>query len=176
MPRGSKPGEGNRGGGRKKGKLNKATIERAALAERITAEAAMSGKKLGKELIEEFAVMFGGLAAAVQPEGTGPNGQVTRPDVLNWIGTKQESAFERYSKLALKAASDLAEYQSPKLVPLHMASPAPESRGPIRKRFTINIFDHQGRPAPRAIRVGPTPATSPASGTDLSRDRGRGDD
>jgi hypothetical protein len=175
MPRGSKPGEGNRGGGRKKGKLNKTTIERAALAERIMAEAAMSGKKLGKELIEEFAVMFGGLAAAVQPVGTGPNGHVTRPDVLNWIGTKQESAFERYSKLALKAASDLAEYQSPKLAPVHMASPALDSRGPIRKRFTISIFDSQGRPAPRHIETKPTPATSPAFGANSS-DRGRDGD
>jgi hypothetical protein len=166
MPRGSKPGEGNRGGGRKKGKLNKATIEKAFLAERIMAEAAMSGKKLGKELIEEFAVMFGGLAAAVQPEGTGPNGQVTRPDVLKWIGTKQESAFERYSKLALKAATDLAEYQSPKLAPVHVAAPAPDNRGPIRKRFTINIFDSQGRPAPRYITVNRRPCHGESHGSD----------
>jgi hypothetical protein len=34
--------------------------------------------------------------------------------VDRWLGTKEEAAFERYSKLALKAASDLADYQSPK--------------------------------------------------------------
>jgi hypothetical protein len=117
-------------------------------------EAAMSGKKLGKEMIEEFAVMFGGLAAAVQPIGTGPNGQVTKADVVDlWLGTKEEAAFERYSKLALKAAGDLADYQSPKFSPVQVAAPPPTARSPIVKKFTFSIFDHNGRPAPRHIDV-----------------------
>jgi hypothetical protein len=124
-------------------------------------EAAMSGKKLGKEMIEEFAVMFGGLAAAVQPVGTGPNNQVTKTDVQAWLGTKDEQAFERYAKLALKAAGDLADYQSPKFAPVQVAAPPPENRGPIKKKFTINIFDHLGRPAPRHIDVSQARAKVP---------------
>jgi hypothetical protein len=70
-----------------KGQPNKVTIEKAIVAERIMQEATMSGRKLGKEMIEEFAVMFGGLAAAVQPVGTGPAGQVTTLDIDKWLGT-----------------------------------------------------------------------------------------
>ena len=47
--------------GERGGVPNKATLERTAVAERVMQEAAMSGKKLGKPMIEEFAVMFGGL-------------------------------------------------------------------------------------------------------------------
>jgi hypothetical protein len=142
------------GAGRKHGP-NKATIEKAIIAQRVMNEAAMSGKKLGKEMIEEFAVMFGGLASAVQPVGTGPDGQVTKPDVQRWLGTVEEAAFERYSKLALKAASDLADYQSPKIAPVHVVAAAPEARGPQKKRFSVGIFDGQGRPAPKQITVKP---------------------
>jgi hypothetical protein len=151
MPRGAMPGE--RRGGRTKGQPNKATIEKSIVAERVMQEAAMSGRKLGKEMIEEFAVMFGGLAAAVQPVGTGPAGQVTKLDIDKWLGTKLETAFERYSKLALKAATELADFQSPRFAPVSAPAPPPDRRGPIRKKFTINIFDHQGRPAPRHIDV-----------------------
>jgi hypothetical protein len=83
---------GERRGGRTKGQPNKATIEKSIVAERVMQEAAMSGRKLGKETIEEFAVMFGSIAAAVQPVGTAPAGQVTKLDIDKWLGTKLEKA------------------------------------------------------------------------------------
>jgi hypothetical protein len=127
MPRGAKLGE--RRGGRVKGRLNKATIKRSIVAEWIMQEVAMSGRKLRKEMIEDFAVMFGGLAAAVQPVGTGPAGQVTRPDLDKWLGSKHETAFKRYSKLALKAATELADFQSPRFAPI--SAPSPQLTLPI---------------------------------------------
>jgi hypothetical protein len=155
MARGSKPGEGNRGGGRKPGQQNRATIERAALAERIISEAeGKPGRKLGREMLEDFATMFGGLAAAFQPTGTGPGGAMTPGDLEQWAKSYKEPLFEKYAKLAAKCANDFADFQSPRLGRIQTAAPAPEARGPVRKRFTINIFEN-GKPAARAIDVKP---------------------
>jgi hypothetical protein len=152
MPRGAMPGE--RRGGRKKGKPNKATLERAALAERIIAEQqGKPGRKLGKELLEDFALMFGSLAASFQPIGTGANGVVTRDDVRKWAASPDEPYFEKYAKLAAKCAGDFADFQSPRLGRVQVAEPSPKPGVPTVKRFTIRIFDHNGRPAARSIDV-----------------------
>jgi hypothetical protein len=144
MPRGSKPGE--RRGGRRKGAKNKATLERAVVAERIMNQTQMAGRKLGKEVLEEFMIVFSGIAAAHQP--------ASAAEIAAWSNSPREAMFEKYAKLAVKAAHDLADFQSPKLAAVHIAAPAPT--GPMKKKFTINIFDHQGRPAPRHIDVKPT--------------------
>ena len=69
---------GERRGGRAKGQPNKASIERATITERIIGEAeGKPGRKLGRELLEELARMFGGLATGFQPVGTGSGGAVT---------------------------------------------------------------------------------------------------
>jgi hypothetical protein len=154
MPRGAKPGE--RRGGRAKGTVNRATVERALVAERIINEASMAGRKLGKERLEEFMEIFGGLAGAFQPQGTGPGEKVTPQDLEAWAKSYKEPMFEKYAKLAFKAASDLADFQSPKFAPVHVAAPPPEKRARIEKRFTLSIFDHKGRPAPRHIHVKPS--------------------
>jgi hypothetical protein len=155
MPRGAKPGE-RRGGGRKKGQPNRATIEKAALAERILAEqAGRPGQKLGREVLEEFMNMFGGIAGAFQPTPATPGGPISPDDLQRWAASKDEPMFEKYAKLALKAATELADFQSPKFAPVHVAAPAPEARGPLKRKFTISIFDGQGRPAPRHITVKP---------------------
>jgi hypothetical protein len=151
MPRGSKPGE--RCGGRRRATKNKATLERALVNERVMNESQMKGRKLGKEVLEEFMLMFSGLAAAFQPAATGPTGKVTPEDLQRWASGKNEVMFEKYSKLAMKAAHDLAEYQSPKLAAVHVVAPPPAPTGPIIKKFTIHIFDDQGRPALRHIDV-----------------------
>lgn len=167
MPRGAKPGE-RRGGGRKPNQRNRATLQREQLAEHMKiAEAEIeemrAGKKMAKTVLEEFMVMFSGLAAAFQPLGTGPSGTVTAADMEAWAGSKREGAFERYAKLAMKTASDLADYQSPKFAAVHVAAPPPE-RGQVKKKFTIGIFDNQGRKAPRHIDVKATRVvTKPAS-------------
>jgi hypothetical protein len=158
MPRGAKPGTRN-GGGSKKGQKYRKTIEREILAERVMNEAAMSGKKLGKEVLEEFMVLFMGVAAKFQP--TAPTEQALQV----WAKSANEPMFEKYAKLALKAASDLAAYQSPKLAAVQVVAPPPE-RGAVKKRFTVGIFDGQGRPAPRHIDVvATTSVTKPAKGT-----------
>ena len=139
--------------GRKPGGLNRATIEKAALAERIVAEAqGKPGRKLGREMLEDFATMFGGLAAAFQPVGTGPDGALMQTDLEAWAKSYKEPLFEKYAKLAVKCADAFADFQSPRLGRLQTAAPAPEARGPIKKRFTIRIFEN-GRPAARHVVV-----------------------
>lgn len=154
MPRGAKPGQ--RHGGRAKGTPNKATRERAAIAARIADEAAMQGKKLGKEVIEEFMTLFMGMAAAFQP----PAEARGNPALLEqWAKSYRQPLFEKYSKHGLKAACELASFQSPKLAAVQVVAPPPE-RGAVRKKFTVAIFDGQGRPAPRHIDVKPTKVTT----------------
>jgi hypothetical protein len=151
--------------GRKKGKTgpNKATIERAALAERIIAEAAgKPGRKLGRELVEEFAVMFAGLAAMFQPTSA-MGGPLTATDVEAWAKSYREPLFEKYAKLAARCANDFADFQSPRMSRVQVAAPAPEARGQVKKKFTVGIFDGQGRKAPRHITVKPNSSvTAPA--------------
>src|ERR1700722_19027732 len=125
MPRGSKPGE--RRGGRAKGQPNKASIERAAIAERIIAEAeGKPGRKLGRELLEELALVFGGLASAFQPVATGPGGILTPTDLESWAKSYKEPLFEKYAKLAAKCADAFADFQSPRLGRLQVAAPPPD--------------------------------------------------
>lgn len=152
MPRGAKPGE-RRGGGIKKGQKQKRTLERAALAERVLAEAAgKPGRKLGRELIEEFAVMFAGLAAAFQPHPSVQGAPLSQADMEVWAKSYKEPLFEKYAKLAAKCANDFADFQSPRMSRVQVAAPAPDP-GSRKKKFTVGIFDGQGRPAPRHIDV-----------------------
>jgi hypothetical protein len=157
--------------GRKSGGRNRATIEKTALAERIVAEAkGKPGRKLGREMLEEFATMFGGLAAAFQPVGTGPNGTLTTEDLKSWAESYKEPLFEKYAKLAAKCADAFADFQSPRLGRVLMAAPPQDPPGPIKKKFTINIFDHLGRPAPRHIVVNPAKDTVTSGDHDRTAD------
>jgi hypothetical protein len=150
---------GKKTGGRVKGVPNKASIEKAVLAERIMAEAAgQPGRKLGRELLEDFAVMFAGLAGMFQPSHRNPKVPKEVPlepeDVEAWAKSYKEPLFEKYAKLAAKCASDFAEFQSPRLSRVQTAAPAPD-RAPVKRKFTVGIFDGQGRKAPRHITVAP---------------------
>jgi hypothetical protein len=159
MPRGSSPGE--RRGGRPKGAKNKVTLEKALASERIIAEQqGRPGRTLGKEIVEEFAVMFAGLAASFQPTPAAPGATLSAEDMEAWARSYKEPLFEKYAKLAAKCASDFADFQSPRMGTVQVPAPAPEQRGQVKKRFTINIFDSQGRPAPRHINVEPTPTSA----------------
>jgi hypothetical protein len=165
MPRGAKPGE--RRGGRAKGQPNKASMERAAIAERIVAESeGKPGRKLGRELLEELALMFGGLASEFQPVATGPGGTLTQADLESWAKSYKEPLFEKYAKLAAKCADAFADFQSPRLGRLQVAAPPPDPRRPMKTKFTLNIFDHHGRPAPRHIDVTPKRSKEPVSSSD----------
>lgn len=169
MSRGAKPGE--RRGGRTKGALNKETIARNEILERLVAEQAKQAadtggtrrRKLGKEVLAEFVEMFGGLAAAFQPTGTGLNGALTAEDMEKWAKSYKEPLFEKYAKLAAKTADDVSAYESPKYGTVSVPAPPPPERGQTKKKFTIGIFDGQGRPAPKQITVKPIASkTAPA--------------
>lgn len=136
MPRGAKPGE--RRGGRAKNTPNKATVEKQIIAERVMAEAAMVGRKLGKEQLEEFMVLFAGLAATFQPETT--DGK----SVEVWAKSTKEPMFEKYAKLSCACAEKLAEYQSPKMGRVQTVAPPPPPR-PVHKRFSISVFENGAR-------------------------------
>jgi hypothetical protein len=53
------------GAGRPRGP-SKATIEKALIAERTVSEAKTSGKKLAKEVLEDFMLLFTGMASDFQ--------------------------------------------------------------------------------------------------------------
>lgn len=93
--------------GRKKGVPNKANVERALIAKRIMEQqAGKPGRKLAREILDEFMHLFAGVAAMHQPlpEGVVPmHGQ--RPD---------EKKFLEYAQLDVNTAAELAPYQSPK--------------------------------------------------------------
>ena len=96
---------GKKTGGRVKGTPNRATVQKALIAEQVVARAEMTGRKLAKEVLDEFMHLFAGMAASTQPLPPGmpvPPGRV--PD---------EAKFEKYARLAIQCAKDLAPYQSP---------------------------------------------------------------
>ena len=127
-------------GGRPPGP-SKATIERTLIAERITGEASMAGKKLAKEVLDDFMNLFAGMAAVYQPLAPG---HIARPGTA-----PDEAKFEKYARLTVETARALAPFQSPTFRAIVIAPPPPE-RGMVRKRFTLHVFDNH-RPDPKAV-------------------------
>jgi hypothetical protein len=123
MPNGVKPGE--RRGGRRRGTPNKATRERAILAEQITSEQRKRGRKLAREVQQDFVEMFSGLAAAFQPAPTVPGVALTAADMETWAKSYREPVFSKYATLAVDTASQLASYQTPKLKAVMIAQETP---------------------------------------------------
>jgi hypothetical protein len=120
------------GSGRPRGSLNKETIEKAIIAERITAAVEMRGEKLAKEYLNEFLKVFAGMAAHFQP--THPGMPVQNPNA-------NEAKFEKWARLTIDTATQLAKYQSPQFRAV-MVAPAPETDGSTkRKRFSLTIFE-----------------------------------
>ena len=116
MPRGGK----REGTGRPKGALGKATIERLEKAKLDVREAKASGKKLGKDVLEEFMYLFAGMAAAYQPLPPGAVVPVGR--------APNEDKFKEYAVLARDTAFMLAKYQSPtfKAIPVTVQPDSPQ--------------------------------------------------
>lgn len=103
MPRGG----ARSNSGPKVGSKHKATQERELLAERIIAEQQerKPGRKLAREVLDEFMHLFMGLAAQHQPLPQG---------VVDPTGAQRdEDKFVRYAGMAREFARDLAKYQSP---------------------------------------------------------------
>lgn len=129
---GSKKGE--RRGGRKKGVPNKANIERALLAERELIGAKAAGKKLAKEVLDDFMQLFKGIAEtyyAVLPGAPIPKSH-----------SRNEAMFEKYAKLTVDTAKALATYQSPTFRAIQViAPPGPDKPPQIGDGNVIRLDD-----------------------------------
>jgi hypothetical protein len=115
------------------------TIERALIAEREVADAKRAGRKLAVDLLDDFARIFGGMAAFFQPY---PAGMAPNPNA-------NAAEFEKWSRLAVETAARLAPYQSPTFRAVTVA-PAPEAGGKVR-RFTLSIFERELGTAERVL-------------------------
>ena len=105
---------GRKTGGRQLGTPNKASQERALIAQQVKARADMAGRKLAKEVLDEFMHLFAGMAAAYQPLPPGTIEQEGRePD---------EAKFEKWARLAIQCAKELAAFQSPTFRAIAIAS------------------------------------------------------
>lgn len=119
---------GKKTGGRVKGSRNKAIIERELKAERDAMAAAAledpevqqalaaipaaegTGKRLGKQILDDFANVLAGMAAAYQPMPPGMENMPLPP------GRKPDpDKFLKYATLAIYSAEKVAQFQSPKL-------------------------------------------------------------
>ena len=87
---------GRKTGGRAKGTRNRATVERALVAERAAAEDKATGKRLAKEVLDDFMHIFAETATRFRELG-------------DWAG------FERWALHSVDCARALAPYQSPRL-------------------------------------------------------------
>lgn len=149
MPRGASKGE--RRGGRAKGTPNKATLERALIAEQEIERAKSSGRKLAKEYLQEFLPVLAGMAAHYQPLPTGmpiPEGRAPN-----------EAKFEKWFGYVLETASKLAPYESPTFRAIVVAPPPPQNKGGRVTVFTLTIFDEEhGQPPPAPLVVEHAPA------------------
>jgi hypothetical protein len=124
--------------GRRPGIPNKATIERALIAEQVMARAT-----LGKETLDAFMIEFAALANHYRPALPG------HPANPN----EDEERYLKFARLAVDAATRLAPYQSPTLRAVVVA-PASGETEIKTKRFTLRVFDQD-----REI-VGPASDTS----------------
>jgi hypothetical protein len=123
--------KGQRFGGRAKGVPNKKTIERAQMAERALTQ--VPGRKMAKEVLDEFMIVFAGMAAAYQP--LPPGSQQTKPGA-------DANLFEKWARLAVETAAKLAPYQSPTFRAIVVAPPpAEKDKDSEVKRFTLTVFE-----------------------------------
>ncbi len=86
---------GKKTGGRRFGTPNRATLEKALIAERTAAEARAEGKRLAKEVLAELMDIFAETAERFRRRG-------------DW------EKFERWAMHAVEAARALAPFQSPR--------------------------------------------------------------
>ena len=129
--------KGERRGGRQLGTRNKASLEKeriaAEIAARTMADARVAGKKLAKEVLEEFMFLFAGMAAHYQP---------TPPHLPQQNVNASETKFLQYAELAVTAAKSLAPYQSPTFKAVQVSSgPIDPPTQPGDNAKVINLKD-----------------------------------
>jgi hypothetical protein len=124
--RGASPGE--RRGGRTAGTKNRSTVERELVAAQQVADAKASGRKLAKEVLQEFMHQFR----------------------VRAFKARNNDNFERWARLAVETARWLAPYESPQFARIEVPSPPPTIDGePQRMRFSLRVFEG-GRPVSAA--------------------------
>jgi hypothetical protein len=130
MPRGgSKPGE--RRGGRKKGTPNKATLEKALVAEHDLAEAKANGRRLGKEVLDHYMHVFAEIADSERSAALSD-----KPE----NSPEHESRFERFARYAVDCAHKLAPYQSPTFKAIVVA---PAEQASDITDMTVELFERE---------------------------------
>jgi hypothetical protein len=123
---------GRKTGGRRQGTPNKATIEKSLIAARTVADARAGGKKLAKEVLQEFMELFAGMAAHYQPT----------PTHLPLNPNENEPQFLRYAGLAVECAKAVAPFQSPTFKAIEVVPPPPPPPEPATiDGKMINIDD-----------------------------------
>jgi hypothetical protein len=138
--------------GRPKGQKNKATIEReliaARQAEKRVDEAVNSGRKLAKDVLDDFMHLFASVAASYQPLSEKALEAMTEAERKKRKPNPVE--FEKWARLAVHCAQKLAPYQSPTFQAIMTAPPPPDPmRLGVRRRITLTIFE--GAPPPRML-------------------------
>ena len=125
---------GKKTGGRKRGTPNKATVERALLAERAAVEGKTAGQRLAKEVLEDFMRLFADMAATAD---------------------RNTEQFEKWARLAIETAKALAPFQSPRYSTVAVAASTITKieivGGMSRRDFPelpaeIPLTDESGRP------------------------------
>lgn len=123
--------KGQRFGGRVKGVPNKATSEKALQAAIATGKALREGRKLAREVLDEFMFMFAGMAATYQPL---PPSQAKDPAAMAMAQAQgrepNEAMFRYYAELAVQTAKELAPYQSPRFKAIPVIAPQPGPGAP----------------------------------------------
>jgi hypothetical protein len=135
MPRGSRPGE--RRGGRQKGAKNKRTVEAELLAQRMLQHApagAIQSARLGKEVLEQYMVMFDALAQHYRPIPKSPH--------------SDEAKFTKFATAACECAKALAPYQSPTYRAIVVEQPkSPQGTVlEIRREDLARVLEERGLP------------------------------
>ena len=105
-------------GGRTKGVPNKSSIARA---EAMTEDRKRTGRKGGVEAMSEIMNYFLALGAKYQPRGESPD----------------EAKCAKYLKMAADIASDVAQYETPKLQSTTLRGDTDPNAEPIRVQLEI---------------------------------------
>lgn len=137
---------GKKTGGRAKGVVNKATIERerarlAAAVETAKAVKAVGGLKLGIAEMQKALVLAEGMARAYRPDITEKDGKVT-------LTGGDAKLFRDWFESWFNVMKELTKYQAPTYKAVDAPTPPPDPaemeqqrNAPPRKRLTLRIFE-----------------------------------
>lgn len=128
--------KGKKTGGRVRGVPNKATAERALIAAQQHADSVRAGKKLAKDVLDEFMHLTAGMAAVYQPLPPG----VT---VVEQGREPNPEKFWKCVEMVRDFAKELAKYQSPtfKAIAVHAPIDGAGARDITPRLDASNVID-----------------------------------